>query len=131
MNANVSEVRASIGIPPCQTNGGWSTGRIAEPGAAWATIPSVPDAGYMLTVDLASAGPPPGASSQFHPSSFRPGNNTPYMSGRVRMGNPTMGLDALCVSSVPTSMPWTSWDPVHTFAPFSVANGRDPVTDTQ
>lgn len=61
--------------PPAPShNGGLYTGAPFQTGAAWRNFPVVPDGVYMTSINLKSANPPPGATSQFA-GSVRPGNN--------------------------------------------------------
>lgn len=78
MSATTSTPKVSYEPPPAPTlNAGLYTGMPFAPGAPWGNVPVVPDAGYMTSVNLLSANPPPGAISQFAETSFRVGNNTP------------------------------------------------------
>jgi hypothetical protein len=61
-------------FPPFRLNGGWFTGEPFRKDAGWAAVPVLPDAGYMISTNLKSADPPPGATSQ-HVGVPRPGNN--------------------------------------------------------
>jgi hypothetical protein len=54
------------------SNGGLFTGEKAD--GPWGSVPVIPDAVYMTHVNLRSAEPPPGATSQY-PGGPRPGNN--------------------------------------------------------
>lgn len=94
----VIATRAVLGLPSLRPNGGRSTGREALLNAPWARVPTVPDAGFATSVNLASAHPPRGASSQFAPTSFRPGNNSPSLFG-LEDGERDINLDGICVSS--------------------------------
>lgn len=67
-------------IPPRKLNGGLYTGEPFAPGAPWANVPVIPDAGYMTYVNLRSANPPAAALTQY-PGGQRPGNNTQVMPG--------------------------------------------------
>lgn len=102
LSMTTNATRAALGLPRVQPNGGRSSGRPAIEGAAWATVPCVPDAGYLVSTNLLSANPPPGSRVQFAPSSFRPGNNNPSLYGVVD-GERDLRLNGICVMEVPTS----------------------------
>lgn len=101
---HVIATRHALGLPRLKPNGGWSTGREASQNAAWATVPTVPDAGFSTSINLRSAKPPQGSCSQFAPTSFRPGNNSPSLYGLVDE-EIDLGLDGICVSSIASSDP--------------------------
>ena len=67
-------------IPPRALNGGLYTGEPFQKDAPWRNFPAVPDAGYLTHVNLRSAQPPPGATTQFS-AGLRPGNNEPRLPG--------------------------------------------------
>lgn len=131
--ARVALVRSALGLPPLQPNGGWSTGREASVGSPWATVPTVPDAGYATAYGRASATPkpPPGSSTQFASTSFRTGNNSPSLYGVVE-GERDLKLSGVCMAAVPatsrtvfgtdpnnlTSGSLTGWTPWMPYAPF-------------
>jgi hypothetical protein len=60
-------------IPPAQLNGGLFTGEPFKQNAPYRNFPVVPDEGYMTNINLKSANPPPGATTQYN--NIRPGNN--------------------------------------------------------
>lgn len=67
--------KGDYNIAPRKLNGGWYTGQEFLSGAPWATVPVIPDAGYMTYENLRSANPPAAALTQFQ-SGYRIGNNT-------------------------------------------------------
>lgn len=67
-------------LPPRELNGGLYTGQPFAPDAAWRNFPALPDAGYMVHVNLRSADPPEEARYQF-PGAMRAGNNSTVMYG--------------------------------------------------
>lgn len=72
-------------IPEPKLNGGWYTGEPFEKGAKYATVPVVPDEGYLTSFNLLSANPPPLADIQYN--NFRPGNNIFGISELVEIKN--------------------------------------------
>ncbi len=60
-------------IPPPKINGGLYTGEPFKKDAPYRNFDVIPDEGYLTTVNLQSADPPPGAKNQF--TYTRPGNN--------------------------------------------------------
>lgn len=60
-------------IPPPSLNGGLYTGEKFQKNAPWATVPVIPDSGYMLYHNLKTANPPEKARTQY--GNVRPGNN--------------------------------------------------------
>jgi len=67
--------------PPGPTrNGGLYTGAPFVAGATWANVPVTPDAGYMMLVNLPTAGGVPDLARHHLPGGgLRPGNNTPLL----------------------------------------------------
>jgi hypothetical protein len=65
-----------------QLNGGLYTGEPFRAGAAYANLAVAPDVDYLIHCNLRSAGPPPGAITQY-PGGTRPGNNTQQMPGVI------------------------------------------------
>lgn len=70
----MDETTTGCKFPPFRLNGGWFTGEPFRKGAGWADVPVLPEAGYMISTNLKSADPPPGATSQYV-GVPRPGNN--------------------------------------------------------
>lgn len=64
----------AIPPPPPSLNGGLFTGAPFQEGAPWRNFPATPDVVPLITKNLSSADPPPGAQHQF-PGGTRPGNN--------------------------------------------------------
>jgi hypothetical protein len=62
-------------------NGGWFTGAAFEDNAAWGTIPTYPETGYLVNQTLQSAKPPLLAMYHYPSANHRPGNNTPHLPG--------------------------------------------------
>ena len=76
-------------VPPPmpKLNGGLYTGEPFAKDAPYANVPVIPDAGYMTHHNLASANPPPEASTQY-PGGPRPGNNFQPMPGIEKLTGP-------------------------------------------
>ena len=64
------------GIPPPSLNGGLYTGEPFLANAPWRNFPARPDTVNLITVNLSSANPPPGVTTQFPGGHTRPGNHT-------------------------------------------------------
>lgn len=97
--------------PPPQLNGGWYTGTPFPENAPWRNVVVTPDVSYMIHTNLLSANPPPGASQQY-PTSYRPGNNAPVMTGTQSYGPSN---DMMCirrdkiVTNAPKFAKYASW----------------------
>lgn len=74
--------------PPPTHNGGWFTGEAFAKNAPYATVPVIPDAGYLTHFNLRSAQPPPLAPYQYPGGGMRPGNNYQPMPGIQPMQGP-------------------------------------------
>lgn len=110
--------------PPRPTlNGGLYTGTPFLPGAPWANVPEVPDAGYLTVVTLSTAHPPRcGQYQMLAGGGLRPGNNTPLLplSWADSVGPPGLGLlcasDAACTPMktdvIAIAPPWDAGDAV-------------------
>ena len=73
-------------VPPANKslNGGLYTGEAFAKDAAYRNFPTPPDSVSLITNNLSSANPPPGAQQQF-PGVFRPGNNLPSMHTKMNL----------------------------------------------
>jgi hypothetical protein len=69
-----------------KVNGGLYTGEPFIKDAPWGNVPSKPETGYMMQVNLKSANPPPLAQYHYPGAEQRPGNNTPELPGIVQCG---------------------------------------------
>lgn len=78
-------------------NGGWFTGEKFLEGAAWGTVPVIPEPDHMME-NLRSANPPPGALAQI-PSNPRPGNNTVF--SRYHTEYDAKNYNIRCISEAP------------------------------
>lgn len=88
-----------MNFPPRAVNGGWFTGEPFAKDATYGNVEVIPDAGYMIHYNLASAKPPTAALYQY-PGGIRPGNNFQTMPGTKL--NPTYQIlvnDAECRTS--------------------------------
>lgn len=86
-------------VPPRKVNGGLYTGEAFPADAPWRNFPVIPDASYMINVNLRSANPPLQALFQY-PGGTRPGNNYLDTIGLQRYVNEDMGgsYDFKCLS---------------------------------
>jgi hypothetical protein len=88
---------SNFGIPERSLNGGLYTGEPFKDGAAYANVPAIPDAGYLIHYNLRSADPPSDALYQY-PGTDRPGNNTALFPGVQQWKQGKYGL--ACVDKV-------------------------------
>jgi hypothetical protein len=92
---NVADV---LNLPPPSLNGGRYTGQPFQKDAPWGNFPALPDAGYLNTVALRSADPPPGAQYHIPGGGLRPGNNTPVLPTEMTaMNRRVKGLNVVCM----------------------------------
>lgn len=91
------EAIALSAVPPPRPNGGWYVGPPVPTGTPWGAIPVSPEHQKLTQDTLRSAGPPPGAITQYQ-AGQRVGNNTFPMPG-VRRDPQTR---ILC-TQIPTS----------------------------
>lgn len=114
--------------PPAPVlNGGLYSGRPFSAGSPWGNVPVTPDAGYMTSVNLLSADPPPGATTQFASTSFRPGNNTPVTIPDGVLSTVDHMCDTLCVNPIvprPRPRPRRHPSPSSPSSPRSSEDGR-------
>ena len=87
--------------PKPRLNGGLYTGEPFAPGAPWGNVPITPDAGYMSSVALRTANPPPGAKYHFGGGGLRPGNNTPFLPLEMVGAQRVPGLNMVCTPNDP------------------------------
>ena len=73
--------------PKPSRNAGLFTGEKFVKGAPWANVPVKPNADYMMSKNLKSANPPPGAKTHF-PHTLRKGNNLAKLPGVKNYENP-------------------------------------------
>jgi hypothetical protein len=67
-------------IPKPALNGGWYTGQPFKKNAGWATVPVIPDSGYMTHYNIHNRNKTaPGADTQY--GNVRPGNNCFLLEG--------------------------------------------------
>ena len=71
-----------VPTPKASLNGGLYTGQPFSPAAPYRNFPTPPDSVSLISKNLSSANPPPGAQQQF-PDVFRPGNNLPVVSEKM------------------------------------------------
>ena len=76
--------KSYVAVPKPSLNGGLYTGEEFAPGAAYRNFPAPPDSVSLITNNLSSANPPPGAQKQF-PDVFRPGNNLPVVNEKMTL----------------------------------------------
>ncbi len=84
-------------VPPPKPvlNGGLFTGRPFQKDWPWRHYPAVPDAGYMMLVNLKTADPPPMGRFMLPGGGLRPGNNTPLLP-QYYLESRAPGLNMVC-----------------------------------
>lgn len=73
--SEIEELPSPVPAPALRVNGGLYTGKPFSEDAPWRNFPVIPDATYMVSENLKSAGPPPGGLDAI-PGYTRTGNNT-------------------------------------------------------
>jgi hypothetical protein len=90
--------KSYVAVPKPSLNGGLYTGEAFAPGAAYRNFPAPPDSVSLITNNLSSANPPPGAQQQF-PDVFRPGNNLPIVNEKMKLNKYGDKYAIMCTKS--------------------------------
>ena len=76
--------KSYVSVPKPSLNGGLYTGESFSNNAPYRNFYTPPDSVSLISNNLSSANPPPGAQKQF-PDGFRPGNNLPIVNTNMRL----------------------------------------------